>query len=127
MSDDSAEIVEFIRDQLLGTLTDQETRSRIIESAAKGLDLPEWIEQRLLALAYGIVVEVVQELEDPKELPDDLLKFIRGELVELLQDEQVRSRVIQWAADALPLPNFLEKRILSILLSSLVELIKKGE
>lgn len=59
-------------------------------------------------------------------MEQDLIDYISDELLELLQDEEVRSRVITLAADALPLPNFLEKRILGIVYGALLEGIKNA-
>jgi len=46
---------------------------------------------------------------------NDRLKAILSEFVEDLQDEELRTAVIEAAAKTLPLPNMIEERVLTLL------------
>jgi len=63
---------------------------------------------------------------DAHGLDDGLIEYIQSEGVALLEDEQVRSRIISMAAAAMPLPNFIEKRILGLFYGAVVEAIKSA-
>jgi len=47
----------------------------------------------------------------------ELLQLLEDGLIDILQDEKFKSTVIDEVAKELPLPNFLERRILSLLYS----------
>lgn len=59
-------------------------------------------------------------------MSDDLVEFLRNELLELLQDSEVRSRIVDEAAEALPLPDFVERRVLGILYGAMIEAAKNA-
>lgn len=47
----------------------------------------------------------------------ELLQLLENGLIDILQDEKFKSTVIDEVAKELPLPDFLERRILSLLYS----------
>jgi hypothetical protein len=57
---------------------------------------------------------------------EDAVEYLESELVDLLSNEEVRDRIIQIAAGALPLPNFIEKRILHLAYGALLEAVKSA-
>jgi hypothetical protein len=59
-------------------------------------------------------------------MENDLLEYLTSEFIDLLTDEKVKSKIIEQGADALPLPNFIERRVLSIVYGALVEAVKSA-
>lgn len=123
------DLLTFVREQLLATLKNEQVRQETIDFLKSISGLPEWVEERLAALLYGAVtvgVEQIADGEPPSEDAEQVRQWIQDQLVKILDDDDVKQRVIDMAAEVLPLPNFIERRILGIIYSALFRAIQSN-
>jgi len=56
----------------------------------------------------------------PEPMDKELLQLLESGLLDILKDEEFKSTVIDAAASELPLPNFIERRLLSLVYNVLL-------